>query len=118
MAAPWVAGFVGLLLGVAALASLIAALLSPYWASVSEPIVLSETSGIDYHYGALMDDYNYGGPMGHENLQPLVTTVTFKLGLWKACPNINTTGIHISEYFIIFKQLYIKSSSKSLLLRI
>ena len=100
----WGAAILGLCFGVGALGSLMVSLLSPHWVLVREPIVLSESGPFDYHYSGLLDDYNYGVPV--ESLQPLVTTVTFRLGLWTACPHINTTGIHISKYFLSFLLLF------------
>lgn len=148
--ASWVAGVVGVWAGVAALGALVAALMSPQWTVVREPIVLSEVypPHTDPHYGHSLvvlgeppppmqevvgrgleehdgvgeheseeGERGEGAFMTHEHdqqqqkyqhkqqyqhqQQPLpegsshtvLTTITFRLGLWTVCPHLNTTHI-------------------------
>ncbi|XP_042214867.1 uncharacterized protein LOC121861288 [Homarus americanus] len=85
--ATWVAGVVGVWAGLAALGALVAALMSPQWALVREPIVLAESPSREAQEAWLR------GAERHESFQPVVTTVTFRLGLWTACPHINTSHL-------------------------
>ncbi|XP_068241421.1 uncharacterized protein [Palaemon carinicauda] len=89
--ATWVAGVLGVWAGLAALGSLIAAIMFPQWALVREPIVLAESPSrsIDFLEDGLKENDRA------QALQPVVTTVTFRLGLWTACPHINTTNLHL-----------------------
>ncbi|KAL7632909.1 UNVERIFIED_CONTAM: hypothetical protein RMT77_016736 [Armadillidium vulgare] len=97
----WAAGVLGMWTGFASVGALIAPLLSPHWAIVKEPITLEETSYVD-HYApkvGVPSDYYFEDKFDKSlHLEPVVTTVTFRLGLWTACPYINTTGLHIGEY--------------------
>lgn len=104
----WAAGVLGMWAGFASVGALLAALLSPHWALVREPIILEETSHGDNFapkVGVSSDYYFKEHFDTSMSLQPVVTTVTFRLGLWNVCPYINTTGLHISKYLISLKKL-------------
>lgn len=101
--ATWVSGVVGVWAGLAALGVIVAALISPNWALLREPIVLTEAPRRLGLYSAndpwAVDNHNGGGGGAPAVSQPtVVTTVTFRVGLWAACPYINNSHSHTREY--------------------
>ena len=110
--ATWVAGVVGVWAGVAALGALVAALLSPQWALVREPMMVEEEPPAREMQEAwqgegMFDDRNlqqqHQQQQQHEQhvkSQPILTIVTFRLGLWTACPQINASYLHTSQYLV------------------
>lgn len=106
--ATWVAGVVGVWAGVAALGALVAALLSPQWALVREPMMVGE----DPPAQEVQEAWQGRGVSGdgrdlqhqqqqqqqHGESRPILTIVTFQLGLWTACPHINASRLHASQY--------------------
>lgn len=105
--ATWVAGVVGVWAGIAALGALVAALLSPQWALVREPMLVGEEPPTREVQEAWQGWG--GGGEGRDHLQqrpgeanPVLTTVTFRLGLWTACPHINTSHLHASQHLRMY----------------
>lgn len=102
--ATWVAGVVGVWAGVAALGALVAALLSPQWALVREPMMVGEEPPAREVQEAWQGRGVVGEGRDQQHMQqhgegsPVLTTVTFRLGLWTACPHINTSHLHASQY--------------------
>lgn len=99
--ATWVAGVVGVWAGVAALGALVAALLSPQWALVREPMMVGEEPPAREVHEAWqgLGVAGEGHDQQHQHqseVSPVLTTVTFRLGLWTACPHINTSHLHTS----------------------
>nr|XP_027225745.1 uncharacterized protein LOC113817841 [Penaeus vannamei] len=96
--ATWVSGVVGVWAGLAALGVIVAALISPNWALLREPIVLTEAPRRLGLYSAndpwALDDHNGEGGAPAVSQPTIVTTVTFRVGLWAACPYINNSHSH------------------------
>lgn len=99
--ATWVAGVVGVWAGLAALGALVAALMSPQWALVKEPMVLAESPTsrevMQQGWGGVGGGGGGHGLDRHESYRPIVTTVAFRVGLWTTCPRINTTHLPFRE---------------------
>ena len=92
-------GVLGLWAGLASIGALIGAMLSPNWALVKEPITLEESNHMNY--AAKMPSEYYPDDPLETALGPVVTSVSFQLGLWNVCPNINTSGLHLSKWITI-----------------
>lgn len=110
--ATWVAGVVGVWAGVAALGALVAALLSPQWALVREPMMVGEEPPAReiqeawQGWGVTGDGHDLQHPHQQGEGSPILTTVTFRLGLWTACPHINTSHLHASQYLRKYLSLH------------
>lgn len=104
--ATWVAGVVGVWAGVAALGVLVAALLSPQWALVREPMMVGEEPPARevqeawQGRGASSEGRDLQHQQQRGETRPILTIVTFRLGLWTACPHINVSHLHASQYLV------------------
>lgn len=118
--ATWVAGVVGVWAGIAALGALVAALLSPQWALVREPMMVGEEPPARevqeawQGRGAAGEGHDQQQQMQHHHREgrPVLTTVTFRLGLWTACPHINTSHLHASQYLRTYTSLFVQTHTR------